>query len=136
MSEPCIEAESTGKPLRILLVEDHELVRQALAAYLQFSGFEVTTAANGAEALRALHEGQIFEVALLDLLLPDMNGIDLARKIRQTQVGIRLLVMSGWPAEANGAELKELAIERYIEKPLRLPDLETWLRGGPAAGGS
>ena len=79
---------------RILLVDDNDLVRDVLRAMLNAGGFHVQEAQDGAHALRAL-DNEPFDAILTDLVMPDCDGIELLRKVRQTFPGIRVLAMSG-----------------------------------------
>lgn len=63
---------------KILLVEDEEHIAKAVELYLEGSGFEVATASNGRQALRAFQE-QKPALVVLDLMLPELNGMDVAR---------------------------------------------------------
>ena len=81
-------------PLSILLVDDDDLVRRTVARMLRLDGHEVTEAGSGAEALAALDE-RAADLVLCDVMMPDMNGCDLGRRIASRHPEQRLLWYSG-----------------------------------------
>ncbi|MGC1442988.1 MAG: response regulator, partial [Burkholderiaceae bacterium] len=72
---------------RILMIEDDERLAQMLRAYLKDAGFHVAVADDGARGLRHL-ERQPYDLVLLDLMLPDADGLDICRQIRQRNAGL------------------------------------------------
>lgn len=72
--------QGPGMP-RLLLVDDDEMMRRCSQRFLKRAGFEVTTAASGAEALAMLERGDIVDVFVIDLEMPEMNGIELMRRL-------------------------------------------------------
>jgi CheY-like chemotaxis protein len=86
---------------RILLVDDEETIRLTLATLLQRRGYAVTVVANGAEAL-ALIEQQEFDLLLLDLLMPGLSGLEVARHARTIQPMAAILILTG-SSEIEGA---------------------------------
>src|SRR5215212_8217692 len=73
---------SAGSSQTVLIVEDEASIASFISLYLKNSGYEVRSAATGAEAVRQLQAGPI-SLILLDLMLPDVDGIELARRLRQ-----------------------------------------------------
>src|SRR5262245_45280711 len=76
----------------LLIVDDEAMVRKMLARYLGEAGFAITEARDGAEALK-LVESNSFDLVLLDVLLPDLGGLEVLRRIRQGQPATTLPVL-------------------------------------------
>jgi PAS domain S-box-containing protein len=80
--------------VRVLVVDDDETVREYFASVLKEASFDVALASNGAEATRMM-EANSFDVAVVDLLLPDAGGMELIRRLRAVRPGVRVVVASG-----------------------------------------
>jgi CheY-like chemotaxis protein len=106
---------------RVLLVEDNEPLRKVMARFLADAGTDVSPAGRAGEALE-LVAGREFDVALVDLVLPGMNGIELVRRIRELCPGLPVLMASG-SAFFERAGLEELGVRRVLTKPFALADL-------------
>ena len=108
-------------PDRLLLVEDDPRLAGMLAEYLGGAGFPVTVATTGAEALHAVDEGG-FGAMILDLTLPDMDGIDVCRAVRaKSDVAILMLTARG--AAADRILGLELGADDYVAKPFEPREL-------------
>ena len=107
--------------IRCLLVDDDAEIRTALQSYLQGFGFDVTTVADGAGMRRAI-AGATFEVVVLDLMLPDENGLDLCRWLKgQSDAAIVMLTALGDPiSRVLGLEL---GADDYLPKPFEPREL-------------
>jgi chemosensory pili system protein ChpA (sensor histidine kinase/response regulator) len=94
---------------RILVVEDVDAIRRSLSRYLEEEGYEVFCARDGLEAYRILHElsNNLPGLILLDLIMPAMNGIQLATLLRHDSRlhHIPLIIMSGWPATETAKQI-------------------------------
>jgi len=103
----------------ILLVDDEELVRHGTADMLRDIGYEVLTAASGAEALMLLRSGTDINLLVTDYLMPGMNGVDLVQAAGSVVPGLPALLITGYSniASGPGAALQRLA------KPFRQVDL-------------
>ena len=103
----------------ILLVDDEELVRNGTADMLRDIGYEVLTAASGAEALMLLRSGAEINLLVTDYLMPGMNGVDLVQAAGSVVPGLPALLITGYSniASGPGAALPRLA------KPFRQVDL-------------
>jgi DNA-binding response OmpR family regulator/tetratricopeptide (TPR) repeat protein len=105
---------------KILIIEDFEKLREALKTFLAPRGYEVFTAADGIEGLKAYAE-TVFDLLVLDLRLPRMNGIEVLKKVRQTRRGATLpvIIISGAFKGANYQEQarKQFGVQYYLEKP-------------------
>ena len=98
------------KPIRILIAEDHVIVRQGFRSMLERDGFQVVAeVGDGREAIRLARE-LAPDVAILDLALPLLNGIDAAREIRRVASGTRTIVVRGYLLKTRAVEDLENAI--------------------------
>ena len=111
-------AEPPLRGVRVLLVEDHEDNRVATAEILRHEGATVLEAAGGAEALRALAEQP--DLILLDLMLPDLDGVEVLRRIRaQPPASLRaVVVLTGDSASRRVEEITRLGADALIAKPV------------------
>jgi DNA-binding response OmpR family regulator len=108
----------------ILLVEDDETTRDAMAAVLVREGYLVLTAGSGHDAISILHAPlSTIDVILLDVHLPDINGTDLCARVRQLQPDIPVIVCSGEAEPLEVAELLRLGVRRYFQKPMAIDEL-------------
>jgi two-component system OmpR family response regulator len=136
---------TTGKPTdgtsasppadraRVLLVDDHAEGRSAIAKYLGYHGFDVTEAGTGQAALAAVAAAPPFPFLLLDLSLPDMDGRDVARKVRADSPSTWIALVTGWTPDPDDPDPPE--IDSAFVKPVNLADLCKVLRDGPKPGG-
>ena len=118
---------------RVLVVDDEENQRQTLSIGLRHEGFEVFTAGTATEALESLAANGGFECAVIDLMMPGINGLDLARQIGRLHPGIRVVLASAYHLSARQFERANCGACAFIPKPYSLPDLCRALRAKPAA---
>jgi DNA-binding NtrC family response regulator len=114
---------------RILIVDDEENQRRTLSIGLKHEGFDVLTAASAAEALQTFQEHPGIEVAVIDLMMPGINGLDLARQIGRLYPGIRVVLASAYHLSARQFERADCGACAFIPKPYSLPELCRALRG-------
>jgi two-component system phosphate regulon response regulator OmpR len=111
---------------RILLVEDDPRLAEMLAEYLGQAGFRVTVASLGATALERL-AGAEYEAVVLDLMLPDMDGLDICRQLRtQSDTPVLMLTARGEPIDRILG--LELGADDYLPKPFQPRELLARLR--------
>jgi len=124
-------------PLRVLVVDDHEVVREGLVATLSADGrFDVVCAASsGAEALGALPRIQP-DVAVVDLRLPDMAGDELCRELRRRTAGLPVVILSSYASDDTVRSAMEAGASAYVSKAAGLSDLRAVLDRVVAADGS
>jgi two-component system, OmpR family, response regulator RegX3 len=106
---------------RVLVIEDEESYREALASGLGHEGFDVVQAADGPDGLRLLGQ-QPPDIVLLDMLLPGMHGIDVCRHIRSVS-SVPILMVSAVDTELDVVLGLELGASGYVTKPFRLREL-------------
>ena len=122
--------------LHVLLVEDNPDNRASLRELLEFIGHRVTTAVNGAEGVRAALEA-LPEVALVDIGLPELDGYDVARRIRETLgPGIRLIALTGYGQPEDIQRARDAGFDDHIAKPVDFETLQSVLNPGTAAQSS
>jgi len=110
----------------ILALDDDPDIRRILVEYLEGQDLKVTAVATGQEMLSNL-ETQPVDLLLLDLRLPNENGLDLARRIRATSK-VPILILSGQTAEADRVMSLELAADDYVTKPFSPRELLARIR--------
>jgi two-component system alkaline phosphatase synthesis response regulator PhoP len=113
---------STIKKSSILLVEDEENLRETLKLNLEMEGYETSYAGDGAEALKMV-SNEYFDLIILDVMLPELDGISVAENIRLQNNDVPILMLS---AKSSGADrvlgLKKGA-DDYLTKPFNLEEL-------------
>jgi len=114
--------------IRLLLVEDHPALARNVAEYLDPEEYAVTLAERGADALH-MARVQPFDVIVLDLMLPDIDGLDVCRRIR-TEHGSApaILMLTARDTLHDKLEGFEHGADDYLTKPFALPELEARLR--------
>jgi len=108
-------------PRRILLVDDDPSLLVVLSEQLRDDGYEVATARDGAEALRRLEAGWP-DLVLLDLMMPRVDGLALARRIK-TEADLPIIVLSAIDTADSKARLLDEVAEDYVTKPYHYPEL-------------
>jgi EAL domain-containing protein (putative c-di-GMP-specific phosphodiesterase class I) len=109
-------------PSRILLVDDEPLILRAYAAMLATRAYDVHTAASGAEALEQLR-AQSFDVIISDIAMPGLDGLALLRQIRELDLDVPVILMTGGPSVESAALAVEQGAFRYLSKPVRMKEL-------------
>lgn len=110
----------------ILLVEDDKLVRSVIVEVLQNYGYKMLTASNGQEGFETFkNNNKTLNLVIADVIMPKMNGIELAREIEKENPGTKILFMSGYSEQVNN--LEEMGVN-YIKKPFDPLDLVKKIR--------
>jgi DNA-binding NtrC family response regulator len=105
-----------GEAARILVVDDDESIRKGLAAVLKDEGYAVDTAGNGNEAI-AKSNVSFYNLALIDVRLPDMEGINLLTAMKETTPKMVKIIMTGYPSLQNAIEAVNRDADAYVLKP-------------------
>ena len=113
------------KPL-VLLIDDEPSVQFGFRAYLNKTGYEVQTAGSIAEARQKLVHG-CFDIILLDLSLPDGNGLDLIAEVRQNYPEVALVVITGQGDVPVAVKAMQLGADNFLTKPVDMNELNVYL---------
>lgn len=113
--------------MRLLLVEDNASLAAGLVMALQNRGFAINHVAEGGQALLALRSDPP-DLMILDLGLPDMDGLDLLRKIRAAKNETPVLILTARDGIANTVAGLDLGADDYLVKPFEIEELEARLR--------
>ena len=107
---------------KILLAEDDNDMRRFLAKALENAGYEVTDYDNGLSAYRRLRE-EPFELLLTDIVMPEMDGIELARRAAELDPDIKIMFITGFAAVALNPDSQTPKDAKVLSKPFHLRDL-------------
>jgi two-component system response regulator (stage 0 sporulation protein F) len=108
--------------LKILVVDDEEVLPKLLAMHLSLEGHEAQLASDGKQAIEMLEAGQ-FDIILLDLEMPIMNGIDVLRHIKAHKIPVRALMTTGIEDWHTWTECANLGAVDHLPKPFDLDTL-------------
>ena len=115
-------------PIRVVIAEDHQLVRQGFKAMLERDGFQILgEAGDGREAVRLSRETHP-DIALLDLALPLLNGIDAAREIERVSPRTRCILITMYDEQHHVLAALKAGIKGYLLKTRAVEDLEQAIR--------
>jgi len=107
---------------RVLIIDDDASIRESHAAALRANGYEVDVAENGKEAIKK-SKARLYNLALVDLCLPDMNGIELLTAMREAVPKMAKIIITGYPSLDNAIEAVNRGADGYIVKPYTMEDL-------------
>ncbi|MCD6343104.1 MAG: sigma-54-dependent Fis family transcriptional regulator, partial [Spirochaetaceae bacterium] len=103
---------------KILVVDDHELIRKTLKKALDDEGYRVSLAQNGSECLKAVQSSE-FDLILLDMRLPDMNGLEILQKLKETNPDIAVIVMTAYGDLESSQRAMTLGAFDFLHKPVK-----------------
>ncbi len=106
----------------ILLVEDEENLHEALKLNLELEGYDVTSAFDGVAALNAI-QGEYFDLIILDVMLPEMDGINVTETIRISNNEVPILILSAKNSSADRVLGLKKGADDYLTKPFNLEEL-------------
>jgi DNA-binding NtrC family response regulator len=108
--------------IRILCVDDEQSVQDLVSTHLMLQGFEVRTAANGEEAIKCL-EGESFDLLLLDIEMPKMNGLEVLRYIKSRHIDVHPIMLTGADDLQALNECARWGAFDYLPKPYNFHEL-------------
>jgi two-component system, OmpR family, response regulator len=107
---------------RVLIVDDEPNIRDLLATSLRFAGYEIQTAANGAQAVAAVTESEP-DIILLDVMLPDMNGFSVTKKLRASGIQSPILFLTARDDVEDKITGLTVGGDDYLTKPFSLDEV-------------
>src|SRR5262245_60770570 len=107
----------------VLLVDDEASIARCYARILEGAGFAVEVATDGREAARMARNG-CFDVIVSDIAMPELNGLGLLRAVREHNLDVPVILMTGGPAIDSAVQAMEYGALRYLIKPIEAHDLE------------
>lgn len=127
------------QPMKVLVVEDDPMLRDGVVDLLQGAGHEVVAKTDGAAGLQAGRE-DAFDLVILDLMLPKLDGIEICRRLRTIRPGLPILMLTARGAEEDKVKGLKAGADDYVTKPFGVRELlarveafERRLQGMPAA---
>jgi len=116
----------TGAPIKVLVIDDEPPIRKLLRMGLGTQDYDILEASNGKTALALLDQGPA--LIILDLGLPDIDGLELLRTIRSRNEGVPIVVLSSRGDEAGKVQALDLGADDYITKPFGMDELLARMR--------
>jgi two-component system KDP operon response regulator KdpE len=116
----------SAAPLKVLVVDDEPPIRKLLRMGLSTQGYDILDAPNGKVALELMAETP--DLVILDLGLPDVEGLELLRQIRQANEGVPIVVLSSRGEEAAKVQALDLGADDYVTKPFGMEELLARIR--------
>ena len=114
-------------PSRVLVVDDDRAVRESLRRSLEFNGYAVALAADGAEALASI-SGSAPDVVVMDVMMPRLDGLEATRALRKAGNDVPILVLTARDAVGDRVEGLDAGADDYLTKPFALQELLARLR--------
>jgi two-component system OmpR family response regulator len=116
-----------SEPLRVLVVDDEPNIVDVISMALRYEGFEVRGAASGGEAIDAVSEFRP-HLLVLDIMLPDMEGFDVARRLSDSGAGVPILFLTARDATEDKVRGLTMGGDDYVTKPFSLEELVARIR--------
>ena len=110
-----------GEPARILIVDDDESIREVLTSILTDEGYIVDAVDTGEKAIKATHE-KFYNLVLIDIRLPDIEGTKLLTELKDTVPKMRKIIITGYPTLQNAIEAVNKGADAYIVKPINMDE--------------
>jgi two-component system OmpR family response regulator len=117
-----------GSPVRVLVVDDEPSLAELLGSVLRYEGWDIRTAADGAGAVRTAREFEP-DAVVLDIMLPDFDGLEVLRRLRATQPGVCVLFLTARDSVEDRVSGITAGGDDYVTKPFSLEEVLARLRG-------
>src|SRR5438309_7563582 len=114
--------------MKVLVVDDERGIRDSLGRALRLEGYDVATASDGAEALEQLQDGVEPDAVVLDVLMPNVDGIEVCRRLRATGSRLPVLMLTARSGVSDRVAGLDAGADDYVVKPFALDELLARLR--------
>ncbi len=115
------------EPIAILVVDDERAFTEILAQHLSKKGFAVKSAADGLTGLKLLAENEAFEVVVLDIAMPGMNGIETLKAMKKERPLVEVIMLTGHATVSTAVEAIKQGAFKYLLKPCDVEDLRAFI---------
>ena len=106
---------------KLLIVDDEKIVREAFTVAFG-DEYEISNAASGKEALKLLKHGQDIKMAIVDVMMPDLNGIELIAKLKKLNPKLKIILLTGFASKMLVTEAMRKGADKVIEKPFDIKE--------------
>ncbi|HHE74490.1 MAG TPA: response regulator [Desulfobacteraceae bacterium] len=110
------------KPLNILVIDDEDVICEACELVLSEKGHAVTVRNDGKAGLSAIRQGT-YDILLLDMKLPDIDGMEILRTAQKEKPGLCIIVMTGYSSISNAVQAIKQGADEYLAKPFTEDEL-------------
>ena len=110
------------KPLSVLVIDDESVICDACELVLSEKGHAVTMSNTGMDGLNAIRQGR-YDIVLLDMKLPDIDGMEILKTVQQEKPGLRIIVMTGYSSISNAVDAIKQGADNYLAKPFTEDEL-------------
>ncbi|MGU3497275.1 response regulator transcription factor [Mycobacterium sp. C31M] len=118
---------SDGKPIQVLVVDDEPVLAELVSMALRYEGWDIVTAGDGAGAIELARDNPP-DVVVLDVMLPDMSGLDVLRRLREIQPGLPLLLLTAKDSIEDRIAGLTAGGDDYVTKPFSIEEVVLRLR--------
>lgn len=126
-NRPASMYRTDGAPIRALVVDDEPVLAEMVSMTLRYEGWQVTTAANGAEAIKLAWDNPP-DIVVLDIMLPDISGLEVLERLRENNPGLPLLLLTAKDSQEDRIAGLSAGGDDYVTKPFSLEELVLRLR--------
>lgn len=112
---------------KILVIEDEAIIRDLLLEFLTGLGYSVILAKTASEGLKEAQDSNV-KLVLVDLRLPDQQGIEIIKKLKAARPDIAPVIMTAFPTPESRAQANELGVTAYLTKPFNLAQLQALIQ--------
>ena len=116
-----------SESVRILVIDDEESIRRTVSMTLKHEGYSVDTAQNGKQAIE-MTEANFYNLALIDIRLPDMEGTELLTALKETTPKMIKIILTGFPALENAVRAINKGVDGYLIKPVNPDELLRFIK--------
>ncbi|MFH1865352.1 MAG: response regulator, partial [Candidatus Eisenbacteria bacterium] len=109
-------------PVRLLIVDDEEIMRQFLNEVLKDEGYDIDLAASGKEALKRMNDSE-YDIVLTDIVMPELDGLGVVAATKDLSYNPSVIVMTGYASMETAVESMKLGAADYITKPFNIDQI-------------